>query len=228
MFKHRHYTKELLDADNIPEADLFQNLKELNTINTLLGGHATTLKGLKHFLLKKDKVYQIAELGCGGGDNLRVIHSYLTKNNIRFELTGIDLKKECITYARQALRTYPNVTFIESDYLKVPQHFDIVFSSLFTHHLNDAQFQQYLDWCEAHSRLGFFINDLHRHPFAYYSIKLLTRFLSKSYLVKNDAPLSVLRGFKKAELKKYSALLPIELKWLWAFRWCMVRKKTNA
>ena len=65
------------------------------------------------------------------------------------------------------------------------------------------------------------INDLERNVIAYYAIKFLTAIFSKSYLVKNDAPLSVLRGFKKGEwldmilksgAKKYS------VKNKWAFR----------
>ena len=55
--------------------------------------------------------------------------------------------------------------------------------------------------CMETAKHGFFINDLHRHPLAYHSIRILTSLFSKSYLVKNDAPLSVLRGFKKKELE---------------------------
>jgi hypothetical protein len=73
--------------------------------------------------------------------------------------------------------------------------------------------------------MGFFVNDLHRHPFAYYSIKWLTKFFSKSYLVKNDAPLSVLRGFKRKELEvlsHQSSVEKISINWKWAFRWLLV------
>jgi hypothetical protein len=41
-FAIRSYQKELLDGDDIPFADMEVNLKELNTINTLLGGHNIT------------------------------------------------------------------------------------------------------------------------------------------------------------------------------------------
>jgi hypothetical protein len=75
------------------------------------------------------------------------------------------------------------------------------------------------------STLGFFVNDLHRHPLAYYSINLLTSIFSKSYLVKNDAPLSVARGFKKNELEdvlQQSSITHYQLKWKWAFRWLLL------
>jgi hypothetical protein len=82
-----------------------------------------------------------------------------------------------------------------------------------------------LAWMKGHSNIGFFINDLHRHPFAYYSIKWLTGLFSKSYLVKNDAPLSVLRGFKRKELEMFNvqcSILNARLKWKWAFRWLLI------
>jgi hypothetical protein len=75
------------------------------------------------------------------------------------------------------------------------------------------------------TRLAVVINDLHRHPFAYYSILWLTHFFSKSFMVKNDAKLSVLRGFKKKELEallKASGYSNYSIQWKWAFRWEVV------
>jgi 2-polyprenyl-3-methyl-5-hydroxy-6-metoxy-1,4-benzoquinol methylase len=94
---HRSYTKELLDADNIPFENIKRNLQELNTINTLLGGHAITKKGIKQFIQENNKLH-ICEIGCGGGDNLQAISKI---KNTNFTFTGIDLKKECIDFAKQ-------------------------------------------------------------------------------------------------------------------------------
>ena len=119
------------------------------------------------------------------------------------------------------------VRFLVSDYKKV--HFeskpDIIFCSLFCHHFKEDELVEMFRWMSGNSFLGFFVNDLHRHVFAYYSIRMLTSLFSKSYLVKNDAPLSVLRGFKKKEL---SALLDkagisnYTIRWKWAFRWLVI------
>jgi hypothetical protein len=78
-----------------------------------------------------------------------------------------------------------------------------------------------LQWMKNNATAGFFINDLHRNSMAYYSIKLLTKFFSKSYLVKNDAPLSVARGFTKKEWRRilHDAGIPnAVVQWKWAFR----------
>ena len=79
-----------------------------------------------------------------------------------------------------------------------------------------------MQWMQRNSNIGFFINDLHRNTLAYYSIRILTRWFSKSYLVKNDAPLSVLRGFKKNEweaIMQQAGIQHYSIEWKWAFRW---------
>jgi len=75
---------------------------------------------------------------------------------------------------------------------------------------------------EVNARSGWFINDLHRHYLAYHSIRWLTKWFSKSYLVKNDAPLSVLRGFNRREwleLLRQADVRHGKVQWKWAFRW---------
>lgn len=221
MFKSRSFQAELLDDNNIPTQDLYQNLRELNFINTWLGGHAITLAGMrrsKHILHNST----IADIGCGGGDNLKAIAKWARNNDIAIKLVGIDLKKDCIDFARDNCKDFPEITFIESHYQLINQGFDIIFSALFCHHLDDAQMIEYLQWCNTHARKGFFINDLQRHPLAYYSIKYLTAIFSKSYLVRNDAPLSVQRGFTKKEfanLLNKAGIANAQIKWKWAFRY---------
>jgi hypothetical protein len=80
-------------------------------------------------------------------------------------------------------------------------------------------------WMERHSSCGFFINDLHRHPIAYYLIKIITGVFSSSPLVKNDAPISVRRGFTKKDWKNIlndSRIKSSMVSWEWAFRYLIV------
>jgi hypothetical protein len=72
---------------------------------------------------------------------------------------------------------------------------------------------------------GIIINDLRRNIFALIGIKILTLVFSKSELVRNDAPLSVRKGFTKKELKNILADLAAAgclIKKKWAFRWLIV------
>ncbi|MDQ3683514.1 MAG: methyltransferase domain-containing protein [Bacteroidota bacterium] len=224
-FNQRSYKKELLDGDTISFADIKQNMRELDSINHLLGGHQITLDGIKTLIKEcnEQKVWRIVEIGCGGGDNLRVIKNWAAKKNLAIELTGIDINEECIAYAK-SLSANAGIYFICSDYrnvgfVKKPH---IIFSSLFCHHFTDEALVYMLRWLQQNSLTGFFINDLHRHPIAYYSIKLFTRLFSKSYLVKNDAPLSVQRSFKRKDLERLflaAGISNFSIEWKWAFRW---------
>jgi len=221
----RSYHKELLDRDDIPFPHIEQNMRELDRINTLLGGHAITLQGLRRFLplVGRDEILYVVEAGCGGGDNLRVIRNWAAAKGRKVRLTGIDRNEACIRFAASHPRN-GGIRFIHSDYREVvfddPPH--VIFSSLFCHHFTDEELVSQLQWNYRHARMGFFINDLHRHPLAYHSISLLTRLFSKSYLVKNDAPLSVQRGFKRSEWNTLLAAagIPVfSVEWKWAFRW---------
>ncbi len=230
-FSHRSAEKELLDGENIPFEDICRNMKELDFINTWLGGHRITLAGISsiiHSTITPTTPLHICEIGCGGGDNLRAIKKYLDKKGIAAVYTGIDLNPNCIAYA-ESRKENTGIKFTCSDYNNAvfTSKPDVIFSSLFCHHFSDADLLEQWQWMKDNATIGFFVNDLHRHPIAYYSIRWLTRLFSKSYLVKNDAPLSVLRGFHKTELiSLQQSVMPgnITLQWKWAFRWLFIYK----
>ncbi|MEI2749338.1 MAG: methyltransferase domain-containing protein [Ferruginibacter sp.] len=155
-FDKRSYQPELLDKDDIPFADIRQNMKELNTINTLLGGHAITLKGIKKLLQGSDKKQplHICEIGCGGGDNLQAIYRWCSKNNIAVKFTGIDIKITCIEFAAEQYPELP-AEWIASDYADVDfknDKPDIIFNSLFCHHFPEAKILHILHWMQMNSR----------------------------------------------------------------------------
>jgi 2-polyprenyl-3-methyl-5-hydroxy-6-metoxy-1,4-benzoquinol methylase len=229
-FTKRSKEKELLDRDDIPFEDIRVNMKELDLINSRLGGHRITLKGFGSFIEGREpkKKLFITEIGCGGGDNLRVIRKHAEAKGIEVDLTGVDINPECIQYAA-SLNENQGIKFIKADYIHyTPEHKpDIIFSSLFCHHFSEPELVYMIRWMKENAALGFFINDLHRHFLAYYSIALLTKLFSKSYLVKHDAPLSVRRGFKKQEwenLVNRAGADPHSIEWCWAFRWLIIHK----
>ena len=223
--RYRSYTKELLDKDDIPFEDIRLNMHELNTINTWLGGHNITLAGIKK-LLKARKKVNVCEIGCGDGNNLFQLYKWSKKKDIQFRCTGIDIKPECIESAKKDY-TIENAEWLASDYkiaeFKVKP--DIIFSSLFCHHFSEEELTEQIQWMKQNSAIGFFINDLERNTIAYYSINLLTKLFSNSYLVRNDAPLSVARGLIKKEWQKVFKIAGIKqfkIQWQWAFRYLII------
>jgi 2-polyprenyl-3-methyl-5-hydroxy-6-metoxy-1,4-benzoquinol methylase len=220
-----------MDRNDIPFADMAITLKELNIVNTRLGGHALTCGGVESLMKSANGEISVCEIGCGGGDNLAAIFKKFAKSGKTIRFTGIDINPECIKFASQkypelkcnwVCNDYANVNFTEHE---KP---DIIFSSLFCHHFTDEQLVSMLNWQYKNSKLGFFINDLHRHWLAYYLIKYITKIFSRSYLVKNDAAISVSRGFRKNEwisFFKAAGISNYSIKWKWAFRYLVICKK---
>ena len=97
-------------------------------------------------------------------------------------------------------------------------------AALFLHHFHGDDAVRLLREMDRVSRLGIVVNDLHRHPLAYAGIWALSRLLRMTPVVQHDGPISVLRGFHKAELPALTQaanLPPPDLQWRWAFRWTL-------
>ena len=233
MFNQRSGQLEIMDDLNFSDGVVFQTLKELKVINHWLGGNQVTIKGFRKLLRQpitdraKDR-FAVADLGSGGGDMMVEIVKWSRKKGLNFQLTGIDANRAIIDYAKENTAAYPEINYQASDVFSdgfKGKTYDIITCTLFAHHFRDDQLIELLGNLKSQARIGIVINDLHRHWLAYYSIKLLTGLFSKSYMVKNDAPLSVARSFRKGDWHKIFREAGIEgytIKWCWAFRWLVV------
>ncbi|MFC2188541.1 methyltransferase domain-containing protein [Fulvivirgaceae bacterium LMO-SS25] len=226
-FSQRSYQAEIMDDLEAGGEDLLQALRELETINTWLGGHDLTIKGLNKIIAKhpQKKDWVIVDAGCGRGDSLLHIAKWCRAEKLKIQLIGIDANSHIIEEAEKHCRAWPEISFIVLDVFSAEMaklKADITCCTLFTHHFTKDQLIQLYKQFHQISEIAFLINDLQRHPLAYYSINLLTSLFSKSKMVKNDARLSVLRSFHKNELQELmekAAIKKFSIKWKWAFRW---------
>ncbi len=197
--------EELLDSPNVSTRLLVKNLHELDFLNRKTGGHALSLKGLKLLISDKSRTYRIADLGCGSGDWLRYTAEWARKNNFKLELTGVDKNKDAIQYLNRKSSNFPEITGYAGDYRNfiTSAQVDVFHCGLFCHHLNDEDLLELLEHMNRKASVGFVINDLRRNPLAYYGAKAFTAVFRGSPLSRHDGPVSVLRGFKKEELKTF-------------------------
>lgn len=229
-FSTRSTQIEVMDDLTCGGEVIDQTLRELEFINTWLGGNHVTINGLTKLL--KNQVYAneivIADLGCGGGDMLRLIHNWARKNKYQVKLIGIDANPNIIRFAESHMKQYPNMKFLSINIFSEEfrkMKFDVVLGTLFYHHFDNQQLSAFFKELKNRVAIGFVVNDIHRHPLAYYSIQWLTRIFSKSSMVISDAPLSVLRAFRKNELieiLRKAELQNFSIQWKWAFRWQVV------
>lgn len=225
--KYRSSDIEIMDDLSCQGEVVDQTLRELDFINRWLGGNAVTLAPLKRLLQTNlSSSLVITDLGCGSGEMLRIIHRKFPGHPLK--LIGIDANPHITQFAEQHSKGIANINYWTADVLSksFQQHpFDIVLATLFLHHFTHQQLVQLLSSLHQQTRKAIIINDLHRHPLAYYSIRWLTQLFSKSSMVQFDAPLSVARGFTKKEwlaILQEAGIRNFSLHWKWAFRWQLI------
>lgn len=228
-FNTRSYEKEWMDDLEVSGELLTQTLKELRIINKFLGGNKVTTNGLEKLLATKSKEQlTIADIGCGGGDMMRVMANWARQKKLNINFLGIDANPETVRQARENLSDLDNIVVLTQNVFDpsfLENKVDILTCTLFTHHFTDKDLIDLFKVFKEKVKIGFVINDLHRHPLAYYSIKMLTGAFSRSPMVQNDGPLSVLRAFSKQDLKRIldeASVKNYSIKWFWAFRWQIV------
>lgn len=227
-FSKRSTISELMDNFHVDANELNINLKELEIINQWLGGHAVSLSGLKAMKPGLKEGCCLLDIGCGGGDSLLAFQKFGQKNGIQLDLSGLDINPNAIAYAKNRCNGLGQFEWLQQGFEEIDGHsFDVIHCSLFMHHLYGAELKA-LTHLLFSARKGFIVNDLQRHFLAYHSISLLTRLFSNSYLVKNDARLSVAKGFSRKELEELFPARPgweIKIEWKWAFRWLITGKR---
>lgn len=217
---------EIIDREVLGRADMSQVLDNLETINRLLGGHATTLKALDRLVPRDVRELRILDVGAGGGDMTRVLMAWGRRTGRTVRVVSIDLSGDAVTVAHERLQDVQGATVVQGDVLSLPFRpgtFDVVLCALFLHHFKDRDVVRVLRSLVECARYGVIVNDLHRHPLAYAGIWVLTRVFGAHAVVQHDAPLSVLRGFRRSELRQLTAELgrTVRLRWEWAFRYGM-------
>ena len=220
-----------MDDLSIVGPELEQTLAELRVVNRYLGGLSSTLAAFVPILKQNPhRMWRILDVGSGSADIPEGIVLWARKHGIRVQVIAIDIQPHTCRYAKHRTSNYPEIEVVTADVFDLPfrdNAFDVTHSAMFTHHFTQEQCVEIMKIMYAKARRALIINDLHRHALAYYSIKFLTRLLSKSRLVRNDGPLSVLRAFKRPDIEAIKRQSGVDLKyrWRWAFRWLITAEK---
>jgi len=230
LSKRSHQIEIMDDLDCNGEV-VTQTLRELEVINTLLGGNGVTMSGLRKLLSQRAATghpLRITDVGCGGGDMLRLIRKWAEARRIPVTLYGIDANPNIVELARQFHADAPDIKFESADIFSeefLAKTHDVLIGTLFFHHFTHEQLVTFFSRMRTQVKVGIVINDIHRHWLAYHSIRLLTSAFSKSSMVRHDAPVSVARAFSRDELVsilREAGFSQYTIRWMWAFRWQVV------
>lgn len=229
IFKNRSTEKEILDDFELQGNDLTQNLRELQLVNSNLGGYSLVKEGVERIIIKKNLhgTVRIADIGCGGGDTLRELAKWGSRKNLDLELTGIDANENAISYAKGNSKTHSEIKYqklnIFSEEFKALEY-DIIMFNLFVHHFEEEQIIDFLKVCRSKNAVVL-INDLQRSALAYSLFKIGSRLFRFSKISRHDGLLSIRKAFVRKDLRELlraSGFTEFSIKWKWAFRYQVI------
>ena len=227
----RSTQSEWMDTEPVTQEDFAACLADLATVNTVTLARHPTLGFIRRVVRRNPGLtLRVLDVGCGEGDMLRRLHRWAIRTGRSIELTGLDLNAQGNAAAQAATPSGIPINFHTADVF-APQlgRFDVIISSLFTHHLTDDQIVEFLRLMEAHSTLGWFINDLHRSRLAYHGFQALSAAAGWHRFVRHDGPVSVARAFRRADWRRLLARAGLagtaEIRWQFPFRYCVTRLK---
>jgi len=204
-FAQRSMEFERIDTGDYTEEEYDQFLIDIRRVNQLAGDIWALKKTLHSDIKNKDlREFSVLDLGAGSGELLRSCAKFARKTNRKAHLYGLELNRRSAESILQESEDFEEISSIQADVLNLPfkeNSFDYVICSLFTHHFNAEDIKTILEKMAAISRRKIFVIDLHRHRAAYGMYKIFTSIFIKGSLVKEDGALSILRGFKPAEME---------------------------
>lgn len=229
-YSARSSEAELMDDPATPIEDLRCALDELEVVNRRLNGHRPSLAAIRRLLGGDRRPFSVLDVGTGCGDVPRRIVAWAARRGIDVRIKALDVSPAVLQHARNRSGGIGSIEYTQADILSYEpgETFDIVHAALVLHHFDDRTATAALRRMYELSRRGVVVVDLHRHPFAYRSFRLLSACFSRSRLIRNDGPTSVLRGFRLRDLRALASAAGLprpDIRWTWGFRWQMVIKR---
>ena len=209
----RQRVPELMDDPSLDYESHAQALRGLGRLNAASNGSGSIWAEIEKEARRitgaskaprSIKTLRILDIASGGGDIPIALYLKAKQSGLKIEIVGSDISPDAIQYAKNmALRKQAEVQFISLNVFEdeLPADFDIVMTSLFTHHLDPDDVVMLLGKMSRAARLKVLVNDLVRSEIAYLSVWLATRLLSRSAVVHYDGPVSVNASYTAAEFQ---------------------------
>jgi 2-polyprenyl-3-methyl-5-hydroxy-6-metoxy-1,4-benzoquinol methylase len=201
FFPHRALTlRERMDDPSCDLQKLNNTYQQFSVVNRALSGW----RGIYGRYLRKNLAdgSSLLDIGCGGGDVLRQLAYWTSRDGLSVQCVGIDPDARALEYARSR-RPLSNVEFLQlssKDLIESGRTFDIVISNHVLHHLQNDEVYTFCKDSETLTTKLALHNDLRRSGLAYVNYAA-TRLIFWNSFVTEDGLLSIRRSFTSSELQ---------------------------
>ena len=183
-------------------------LRDLARVNRWTLGYRPLLIWLGEYTpqIAFDGPLRILDVGCGYGDGLRRLARWAHAREIAVGLTGLDINPDAVAIAAEADPACRIAWVCANvfDY-EPPELPHLIVSSLFTHHLDDADVVRFLEWMEGHATAGWFVTDLSRSAVPYHLFRVFAWLMRAHPFVQHDGPVSIARSFSADDWRRLCA-----------------------
>lgn len=194
---------EWMDRPDCDEVLLNNTYRQFKTINFLLSGWSTIYKNqLKPFIKKKNRPVTLLDVGCGGGDIIRLLWKLAEKDGLNVHFTGIDPDQRAINYLTE--QEHPrNIRFLPvttTNLAERNEKFDIVISNHLIHHLTEAQLESVCQETEKLCEGIALFSDIERSDIGYAAFSTIAPLLFRNSYIVKDGLISIKKSYRKKEL----------------------------
>ena len=196
--------EEMDKPDIAPEA-LEGALRALVRINALGNGAGLFWPAL-YRLLRESRAntpLRVLDVGCGGGDLSRRLERRARRAGYAMQVDGCDINPVAVAMAqRDSAAAGCSGEFFVCDAVHgdLPGEYDVIFSSLFLHHLQDDEAAEVLRKSANGAQRLLLVSDLIRSRFGLFLVYLATRTLTRSPVVHVDGVTSLRAAFTMPEV----------------------------
>ena len=203
---------ELLDGP-LDHSELAGNLRDLARVNRFLGGTALTWRALRLVAARRatgagagaaGPPMRMLDVGTGGADIPLALERLATRARLELEIVAVDVRPEIVALARQATREARHVSIDMASATALPysdRSFDVCHASLVLHHLEPAAAIRLLVEM-GRVAPAVIVNELDRRRRWLVGARLLAAVATTNRYTRHDAPLSVRRAYRPAELSE--------------------------
>jgi 2-polyprenyl-3-methyl-5-hydroxy-6-metoxy-1,4-benzoquinol methylase len=220
-----------MDQPHLEQARHWHALRGLTRINWLSGSAGILWPSIRRLAEESSgQPLRVLDVACGAGDLCIALHQRAARRGLSLHLEGADISSQALEYARKRAEvSSAEVHFFQQDVLAgdLRSKYDVVFSSLFLHHLNEEQAVNLLKGMARAARKLLLISDLARSRLGWAAAYLVTRLVTTSDVVHTDGPRSVEGAFTPEEaldLASRAGLQNVSLVRRWPFRFLLTWK----